>query len=161
MPFIPKFLVLSFVLSFVAAARNPKRGLAFADSSNHEDVIKANQSNSVISWQYDWGTSSPSYLAKSGIAYIPMQWGASGVENFAAQVKAKGATTILVSWSACHIKLLIVLMIAQGFNEPDFATQSNITPSQAAQLWKQYIQPLKASGVKLGGSFFTTPLILS
>jgi len=33
-----------------------------------------------------------------------------------------------------------------GFNEPDQDGQSNLDPGYAAQLWKQYIQPLKQHG---------------
>ncbi|KAG6819990.1 hypothetical protein H0H93_006693, partial [Arthromyces matolae] len=42
-----------------------------------------------------------------------------------------------------------------GFNEPDLNSQSNIQPAMAAQLWKQYIQPLAASGVRLGAPAVT------
>jgi hypothetical protein len=62
-----------------------------------------------------------------------MQWGAAGIENLAVTVKGLNATTILT------------------FNEPDFDQQSNINASFAAELWMQYIEPLKASGVRLGG----------
>ncbi|KAF8176998.1 hypothetical protein BJ912DRAFT_1024259 [Pholiota molesta] len=104
-------------IPFITASKNAKRGLAFADadSTGSLDVNKANTSNSV-----------------SGIPYIPMQWGAGGIENFASQVKAQGAKTIL------------------GFNEPDLAGQSNINATYAAALWKKYINPLSASGVRLG-----------
>lgn len=49
-----------------------------------------------------------------------------------------------------------MLSTGQAFNEPDFASQSNIDPTYAAQLWKQYIQPLKAQGVRLGGPAVTS-----
>ncbi|KAG5645487.1 hypothetical protein DXG03_006032 [Asterophora parasitica] len=124
-------------------AQNPKRGLAFAGNKNPVDIKLATQTNSVLSWEYDWGQSAPDYLAQSKIPYIPMQWGTDGIENFAAKVKASGAKTILVP-------------LRFGFNEPDFSSQSNIDPVHAAQLWKQYIQPLAASGIKLGGPAITS-----
>jgi len=62
-----------------------------------------------------------------------MQWGAAGIEDLAVTVKGLGATTILT------------------FNEPDFEQQSNINATYAAQLWMQYIEPLKQSGIRLGG----------
>lgn len=85
-------------IPFITASKNAKRGLAFADadSTSSVDVKKANTSNSVVSWQYNWGTTPPDYLSKSGIPYIPMQWGTSGIDKFASQVKAQGAKTILV-----------------------------------------------------------------
>lgn len=40
---------------------------------------------------------------------------------------------------------------SQGFNEPDWADQANMTPALAAQLWKSHLQPLKTKyGVRLG-----------
>ncbi|KAJ3513041.1 hypothetical protein NLJ89_g3168 [Agrocybe chaxingu] len=122
----------------VFASKNPKRGIAFADPSNPVDIKNANTSSSVISWQYNWASSPPDYLAKSGIPYIPMQWGTSGIGDFVNNVKKQGAKTIL------------------GFNEPDLSSQSNINANNAAVLWKQYINPLSASGVRLGAPAVTS-----
>lgn len=75
--------------------KNPKRGLGYAGSVPG-DIINANQTDSVISWVYDWGSAPPNYLATSGIPYIPMQWGSVGASGFQNQVETQGATTILV-----------------------------------------------------------------
>jgi len=63
-----------------------------------------------------------------------MQWGSSGIENLSDTLQAQQATILLT------------------FNEPDYAQQSNIDPNDAAQLWMQYIEPLKTSmpGIQLG-----------
>jgi len=61
-----------------------------------------------------------------------MQWGSAGIQNFAATVNSEMAGVIL------------------GFNEPDLASQSNINATYAAELWLDYIQPLKSSGVVVG-----------
>ena len=37
-----------------------------------------------------------------------------------------------------------------GFNEPQQPGQSNLTPSDAANLWKSQLEPLKAQGILLG-----------
>ncbi|KAF9011151.1 hypothetical protein BDQ17DRAFT_1233957 [Cyathus striatus] len=121
--------------------KNPKRGLAFADGDTPGDLINANQSQSVISWQYNWATLPPDYLATSNIKYIPMQWGSGAADQFQGSVKAQGADTVLVSDS--------------GFNEPDFINESNMDPTQAAALWMEFIQPLKAQGIRLGGPAVT------
>ena len=39
---------------------------------------------------------------------------------------------------------------ALGFNEPEIAGQSNLSPSDAANLWKAHVEPLKELGVRLG-----------
>ncbi|KAF6754222.1 glycosyl hydrolase catalytic core-domain-containing protein [Ephemerocybe angulata] len=118
------------------ARKNPKRGIAYA-SDVAGDVINANQTASVISWQYDWANLPPAYLATSNIKYIPMQWGAGSIDKLVDAVRAQGADTVL------------------GYNEPDFSEESNIDPTEAARLWMQYIQPLKAYGVKLGAPAVT------
>ncbi|KAF8895540.1 hypothetical protein BD779DRAFT_1668798 [Infundibulicybe gibba] len=130
-------IFILLVSASVRAAKNPKRGLCFAEGDNPNDIKKVNTSASQISWLYDWGQSPPAYLAQSKIEYIPMQWGVSGIQDFISLVRAQGATRIL------------------GFNEPDFASQSNINATYAAQLWKQYIQPLAAYGIKLGAPSVT------
>lgn len=108
-----------------------KRGLAFADTDNTGDIAVAYDTQ--VSWVYDWGSTTPSYLKDTDMTYVPMQWGEDNVDNFMAEVQAQNAKIIL------------------GFNEPDLSSQSNIAPMTAASLWVQYIQPLSAHGVRLGG----------
>jgi hypothetical protein len=84
------------ISSPVAAKKNSKRGLCFAEGDHPGDIKKANTTSSVLSWTYDWAQTPPDYLKKSGIEYIPMQWGKNGIETFAQQVKAQGAKRILV-----------------------------------------------------------------
>ncbi|KAF9561360.1 glycoside hydrolase [Agrocybe pediades] len=132
-------LLLLFVYAcYALPAKDSKRGLANADSAFSADIKKANTSTSLVSWQYNWGSSASDTLAKSGIQFIPMQWGTSGIDNFATKVKSQGAQIIL------------------GFNEPDLASQSNIDAASAAALWKKYIDPLAASGVRLGAPAVTS-----
>jgi hypothetical protein len=37
-----------------------------------------------------------------------------------------------------------------GMNEPQETGQSSLTPDQGAQMWKTYLEPLRAKGVRLG-----------
>ncbi|KAJ6569315.1 hypothetical protein B0H19DRAFT_1373525 [Mycena capillaripes] len=116
------------------AVKNPKRGLAYAEA-NGTDIAAANQSASVLSWVYDWGTTARPFITSSHLQYIPMQWGAGGIETFASTVIAQGAKTIL------------------AFNEPDFASESNIPATQGE--CGGYIQPLHNRGIKLGAPAVT------
>ena len=86
-------LAASLSLS-LASSKNPKRGLGFA--ATPDDIINANQSASAISWQYNWASMPPAYLATSNVKYIPMQWGSSGIQAFSDDVQAQEADTILV-----------------------------------------------------------------
>jgi len=90
-------LVLSISLA-VARTKNSKRGIGFS-STVPGDLINANQSNSLISWQYNWGSLPPDYIATSNIPYVPMQWGSAAIDGFSSTVKILGSNTILV----CHI----------------------------------------------------------
>lgn len=90
------FILAAFLSSIlVLAAKNPKRGLAFADNNSARDLLHANQSNSAVTWQYDWAASPSSTLASSGIQYVAMQWGTNGIQNVASSTK--GAKILLVS----------------------------------------------------------------
>ncbi|KAG6813247.1 hypothetical protein H0H92_012884 [Tricholoma furcatifolium] len=133
MPFFRAVALLSCIMIVSARNLTSKRGMAFSDPNTPGDIDNANQTQSQISWQYDWGSSPPEYLAIDGIQYIPMQWGSAGIQGFAESVKTQGASTIL------------------AFNEPDNEAQANIDPTDAVQLWQQYLEPMKADGVRLGG----------
>jgi hypothetical protein len=88
-----------------AAPKTSKRGLAFSAAETPGDLVNANQTKSQISWQYDWGTTPPNYLAVSNIEYVPMQWGAANIEGFADAVKRQGSKTILVGlFSFCRFR---------------------------------------------------------
>lgn len=86
-------LILLFVSIPFVIASNPKRGLAFAESSGNDIAIAE---NALTSWIYDWANSPSSYLENTGMTYIPMQWGAGGIEDFQSTVLSQGASTILV-----------------------------------------------------------------
>lgn len=100
------FLATSFSFS-LASTKNPKRGLGFAAAP--DDILNANQSASVISWQYNWDSMPPAYLATSNIEYIPMQWGSSGIQTFSEDVQAQGANTILVRYSFFWIMVVLYI----------------------------------------------------
>ncbi|KIM43311.1 glycoside hydrolase family 128 protein [Hebeloma cylindrosporum] len=128
--------LLVFSLLPSTASKNPKRGLAIAEGGDilQIDVQQSGLSKSAISWQYNWASSPP---VIPGVESIPMQWGVDGIESFASKVISQGAKTVL------------------AFNEPDFESQSNINATYAASLWKQYINPLASSGIRLGAPAVT------
>lgn len=101
-PLPTMFVRFSFLLSLSlwislssARTKNPKRGIGYAGDVPG-DVINANQTNSVISWDYNWASIPPDYLATANLTYIPMQWGSVGSDSFASDVQAQGANIILV-----------------------------------------------------------------
>ncbi|THV03277.1 glycoside hydrolase [Dendrothele bispora CBS 962.96] len=87
---------------------------------------------------YTWSPSIPDLARQLGFDPWPMLWGRNQIDEFTKTVTAGYANVVL------------------GFNEPDQAGQSNLSPQDAAGLWKQYIQPLKSQGYKL-----VTPAVTS
>jgi RNA polymerase sigma factor (sigma-70 family) len=84
-------------------------------------------SESGASWYYTW-SATPGVAGPPGTAFVPMIWGAADVTaSTLSQVKQEGPYLL-------------------GFNEPDMASQSNMTPAQALSLWPQ----LMATGMQLG-----------
>lgn len=98
--------------------RSKKRGIAFG---GHSDADLAALSAGV-GWWYNWSTrpegslTTKSYVGL-GVDFVPMIWGGSFDPSTLASEVPAGAKYLLT------------------FNEPNFGTQSNLTPQQAAALW--------------------------
>jgi len=82
-----------------------------------------------VGFLYTWSPYLPTNIY--GLKGIPMLWGYDQVSDFQSLVVAGYANYVL------------------GMNEPNEPSQSNMSPSDGAALWKQYIDPLKASGYYL------------
>jgi hypothetical protein len=97
--------------------RSCKRGVAYG----YHSIPDLTALNAGISWWYNWATvpdqDVQGVYASMGVDFVPMVWGG----NFnPTQVKAQipaGAKYLL------------------GFNEPNFFSQANLSPTQAAALW--------------------------
>lgn len=109
-----------------------KRGLSFNDPA----LTNAFSQSSKIAWTYNWGQS-PTGTVPSSFEFVPMLW---GLEDEFTGPWAAAASSAIASGS----KHLL------SFNEPDLASQSNISPSDAAAGHKQYMNPF--SGQALIGS---------
>ena len=89
---------------------------------------------SGASWYYTWAPNHPGIATPAGVQFVPMIWGAGSVTPATLrQVKHEGPDLL-------------------GFNEPDSASQSNMTVSQALRLWPQ----LMATGLTLGSPAVAT-----
>jgi Glycosyl hydrolase catalytic core len=84
--------------------------------------------DSGASWYYDWETTPNGITAPASASFVPMIWGAASVTTANLdEVKQEGSYLL-------------------GFNEPDMASQSNMSVQQALDLWPQ----LEATGMTLG-----------
>jgi Glycosyl hydrolase catalytic core len=112
-----------------------KRGAGY----NHENGLDAPAFSKGIGWWYDWASIPDSTahtpLNGSGIEYVPMVW--TGPPTAAIDVQG------LIENIPAEARYLL------GFNEPNFGTQANLTPAQAAAAWPQLEQIAKARNLKL------------
>ncbi|THH17619.1 hypothetical protein EW146_g3219 [Bondarzewia mesenterica] len=106
-----------------------KGGLAWP---NGDEPSLKNFKTSKVNFIYTWTVEYPSSSWSLGLEPIPMLWGESQATDFQNKV-VKGYANI-----------------AFGFNEPNEPGQSNIQPDRGAELWKQYLAPLKSQGYELG-----------
>ncbi|WP_218779720.1 glycosyl hydrolase [Hymenobacter crusticola] len=119
-----------------AQTKSPKRGIAYGYHSAADMQVLA----PGISWWYNWYSKpeagAASVYAGLGIDYVPMQWGRDldgspfTADRLAANIPA-GAKYLL------------------GFNEPNFRSQANLTPTQAAALWPTLQEVARRKNLKL------------
>ncbi|EAW06537.1 glycoside hydrolase family 128 protein [Aspergillus clavatus NRRL 1] len=98
-----------------------KRGAAYNDAS----TVHALNSKGTISWAYDWNMLADGVLP-SNVEFVPMLWGTKMFGGWLTAVQ-----TALSSGSSYIL----------GFNEPDMGSQAAMSPSDAAQSYKEYITP--------------------
>ncbi|KZT38967.1 hypothetical protein SISSUDRAFT_1046288 [Sistotremastrum suecicum HHB10207 ss-3] len=83
------------------------------------------------SMMYTWTPACPDSAKALGIGCAPMLWGWNQVSQFQSTVKPGYSN------------------IAMAINEPNEPGQSNMSPESGAQLWKQYVEPLRSQGYEL------------
>jgi hypothetical protein len=100
------------------------------------DGVTPALAQSTASWYYTWSTSHNGITTPTGVGFVPMIWGAKSVTSGELSA-AKAAGPYLL-----------------GFNEPDFASQSNMSPEQALGFWPQLMNAgriLGSPAVAVGG----------
>jgi hypothetical protein len=103
--------------------RTCKRGIAA--NAAPAAALAPSASAAGVSWWYNWASSGSGQAAN--IEFVPMIWGSSSIGN----ALPKGSTYVL------------------GFNEPNFKSQSDLTPQQAAADWPMIETHAKAVGAKI------------
>jgi hypothetical protein len=106
------------------AAASPKKGA----SAWYFPGVSQALSDVRATWYYNWAPESGQIKQPAGVEFVPMVWGAKSVT----------AETLSRARGQGHTLL--------GFNEPDFASQANMSVTQALDLWPQ----LMAAGMRLG-----------
>jgi len=127
---LPLFAALMICLTASGQSKSPKRGIC--GDASPQDLITLAPSTT---WYYDWGVAPPASLQGqlAGIEWVPMVWGgiyASDVAGIEAMIPA-GSKYLL------------------GYNEPNFRSQANLTPAQAASMWPNLEQIATDRGLML------------
>jgi hypothetical protein len=125
-----------------------KRGEAYGFNSAND----LTQLSKRMTWWYNWAltpdSGANSVYQSLGVEFVPMQWGGNVDVNGAISKIPQGAKTLLT------------------FNEPNFFSQSNLSPTQAAALWPKIQQIANARSLKIstpavnycgGGCWETNP----
>ncbi|KAL3460259.1 hypothetical protein BJX64DRAFT_290422 [Aspergillus heterothallicus] len=98
-----------------------KRGAAYNDAT----LVQTLSNSGLVSWAYDWNMYIMGDLP-SGVEFVPMLWGSKMFTGWFAAIQ-----TLLSSGSSYIL----------GFNEPDMSSQADMSSSEAAGYYRQYISP--------------------
>ena len=126
MIFVTTLLMVSLNVLSVGRVRGKaisKRGAAYNDISNVLPLSKAG----TVSWAYNWAVTEPNELPP-GVEFVPMLWGTASFDGWQESVESTlsgGSEYIL------------------GFNEPDMSSQASLSPSVAANYYREYITPFQ------------------
>lgn len=112
-----------------------KLGIAWANGADTRLNLLKNQRSKFL---YTWSPDIPELALTLGFTPVPQLWGWNQVSDFQSKVKAGYANYVL------------------GMNEPNQVGQSDMSAQSGAQLWSQYIQPLKNEGYQLGSPATTS-----
>jgi hypothetical protein len=114
----------------VAAVTSVKKGVSvWAFRGLHRAL-----SESGASWYFNWAAGHPGLTNPRGVQFVPMIWGAASVTR----------ANLREARHEGHYLL--------GFNEPDSASQSNLTVARALHLWPR----LMSTGLTLGSPAVAT-----
>ncbi|MBN1127518.1 MAG: glycoside hydrolase family protein [Chitinispirillaceae bacterium] len=119
---LPRLLFCALLVTFLAGpshARSFKRGLAYGYNAP-ADLAAISPG---VHWWYNWAVTPETAVADVyrtyGMEFVPMAWGAGF------------NTTRLRTFLQSNPDVKYIL----GFNEPNFRSQANLTPSAAAAAW--------------------------
>lgn len=121
-------------ISAVAQGKSPKRGVGTNAMYEADYAALA----PATTWFYNWGLNPPggegTTFTKYDIEFCPMTWNS----NFS-------YTTIdnVVAKYPDNINYIL------GFNEPNFSSQANLSPSAAANIWKTLGPYVREKGLKV------------
>jgi hypothetical protein len=120
----------------LAQSKSAKRGVGYGFKSAADLTALA----PGLSWWYNWAPTPDASVVNAyqalGMEFAPMQWN-----------KDLNGTTVTADALAAKIPAGAKYLL--GFNEPNFKSQANLTPSQAAALWPVLQEVARRKNLKL------------
>lgn len=117
------FLASVAAVLATASANRGKRGLAYNDG-----IDISGFPNSKVSWTYNWDSTTSANINYS--EFIPMLWGTQSYHTNQWHDNVQ-------HWLDRGTYRLL------AFNEPDRPDQANMSPGDAVNAWRQYMEPYK------------------
>ena len=119
-------LALTLILC-AAMAQQPRSNKRGAGTNNMAYRANFEVLNPGLSWFYNWTFTAPTVIANDweslNLEYVPMTWG-GGLDR-------EGGLDKIRAYLSQHPSIKYIL----GFNEPNFTSQSRMTPKYAASQW--------------------------
>jgi len=113
------------------APSNGNKKLCLAWPNGPGGDLQYYASSPAVHYIYSWSPDDPNTDPKyDNLEFMPMIWGSNQEKDFDEKVVAGYANIML------------------GINEPNESGQSNMSPSDAASLWKAHVEPKRALGYK-------------
>lgn len=138
-----KFIIIGILWSLIpfstalAQQKSAKRGVGWDEKTRAVTASDVALLKGGVSWLYNWGQSSGQAMGEAtddgDMVYVPMCWNGLYSESQ------------LTSWLKAHPNTKWLL----GFNEPNFSSQANMTPTEAAKLWPKLEKIADDYGLKL------------
>lgn len=128
-------LSLAAMATLGMLAGSPKRGVS---ENQFSYLVQMRALEPGVCWYYNWGNSGAVgskgeiAAAENTMEFVPMCWGNYNADAIREYVKNHPETKYLL-----------------GFNEPNFKTQSNMTPAVAAERWPEVQALAKELNLKL------------
>ncbi|KAK4079034.1 CAZyme family GH128 [Trichoderma harzianum] len=106
----------------------PKRGLAANDDIPISQFGGSyNGHGSQVNWQYNWDSTTSQ--KQSWAEFVPMLW---GTQSYHTTQWFDNAWYWINNGGSGHLL---------AFNEPELGSQANLSPGDAANAWRQYMEP--------------------
>lgn len=137
---LPTTILCSLLPLIAAQSSSYKRGLVYIGNKHASSDATVWSTNTDLTWYYNYAPDPTPELQNSSLHFVPMFWGRDSDTGFKDSITSRKKAGENIT----HVL---------GMNEPDMEKKvggSSLSPSDAAKLWQEQIEPLKDLGIKVG-----------